>query len=141
MRLVIWVALALTVSCANTSPPEVTPATEDAETENLPAPFTPEQIRDAFVPGLVVTWAFDAKASKTWQRWTVTKADQTHVTISFEDIDVDASPLIALDAGSGITSAVGHTLKYDVRDSIFDPHEGYVLRFEQDIAEIGRAHV
>ncbi len=54
-----------------------------------------------------------------------------------EDIDVDASPLIGLDAGSRVTSAVGHTLKYDVRDSVFDPHEGYVVRLEQDIAGLG----
>ena len=54
-----------------------------------------------------------------------------------EDIDVDASPLIKLDAGSRITSAVGHTLKYDRRDSSFDPREGYVLRFEQDVAGLG----
>ena len=54
-----------------------------------------------------------------------------------EDIDIDASPLIALDAGSRVTSAVGHTLKYDVRDSPFDPRKGYVVRFEQDIAGLG----
>ena len=54
-----------------------------------------------------------------------------------EDIDVDASELIKLDAGSRVTSAVGLTLKYDVRDSSFEPHEGYVVRIEQDLAGLG----
>ena len=54
-----------------------------------------------------------------------------------EDVDVDASPLIAIEAGSRITSAVGHTLLYDLRDSVFDPREGYVVRLEQDIAGLG----
>ena len=54
-----------------------------------------------------------------------------------KNIDIDASPFIQADTGTRTTSAVGHALSYDVRDSRFDPTEGYVLRLDQEIAGLG----
>lgn len=53
------------------------------------------------------------------------------------DVDLDASPFITFEAGTRITSSLGHSLIYDVRDSRFNPTEGYFSRFDQDVAGIG----
>jgi outer membrane protein insertion porin family len=53
------------------------------------------------------------------------------------DVDLDASPFIKFEAGTRITSSLGHSLIYDVRDSRFDPTEGYFTRFDQDVAGFG----
>ena len=54
-----------------------------------------------------------------------------------EDVDLDASPLIKFEVGTRITSSLGHSLIYDVRDSRFDPTDGYFARFDQDVAGFG----
>lgn len=53
------------------------------------------------------------------------------------DVDEDASVFIQDEEGSRITSLVGQTLTYDQRDQRFLPSEGYVLRFDQDLAGLG----
>ena len=54
-----------------------------------------------------------------------------------KNFDADISPLILADSGLRVTSAVGHTIAYDVRDSFIHPREGYVVRLQQDIAGLG----
>ena len=53
---------------------------------------------------------------------------------SLNNFDDDISPFILKDSGARVTSAVGHTISYDTRNSIFNPTEGYVIRLEQDLA-------
>ena len=53
------------------------------------------------------------------------------------NFNTDISPLILADSGVRVTSAFGHTISYDVRNSVFSPSEGYVVRLEQDIAGLG----
>ncbi len=49
----------------------------------------------------------------------------------------DVSPFIRAESGARVTSAIGHTISYDVRNSFFNPTEGYVVRIEQDFAGLG----
>jgi len=53
------------------------------------------------------------------------------------NFDVDVSPFIRAESGARVTSAIGHTLSYDVRNSLFNPTEGYVVRIDQDVAGLG----
>lgn len=59
--------------------------------------------------------------------------DQTTI----ENIDTDASRLIRSQEGEEITSAIGHGITYDRRDSITSPTEGYVLRLNNTVAGLG----
>ena len=54
-----------------------------------------------------------------------------------EDVDEDASRFIQDEQGEDLTVLIGQTLTYDVRDTTFLPSEGYLLRFEQDLAGLG----
>lgn len=54
-----------------------------------------------------------------------------------EDVDNDASIFIREEEGSALTAAIGHTLTYDVRDTQFLPSNGYLIRFDQDVADFG----
>lgn len=53
------------------------------------------------------------------------------------DVDVNASRYIKDQMGERVTSMIGQSFVYDMRDSKFDPREGYMLRFNQDFAGIG----
>ena len=54
-----------------------------------------------------------------------------------DDVDDDASVFIQQEEGSRITSAVGQTLTYDLRDTRFLPSEGFLLRLDQELAGLG----
>ena len=54
-----------------------------------------------------------------------------------EDVREDASRFIRDEEGEDLTVLIGQTLTYDVRDTAFLPTEGYLLRFEQDLAGLG----
>jgi outer membrane protein insertion porin family len=54
-----------------------------------------------------------------------------------EDVDNDASVFIQREEGNRVTSLVGQTFTYDVRDTRFLPSEGYILRLDQDLAGLG----
>ncbi|MEE9249683.1 MAG: outer membrane protein assembly factor BamA, partial [Alphaproteobacteria bacterium] len=51
--------------------------------------------------------------------------------------DVTASVFVIGQEESTITSALGQSLSYDVRDSKVDPTEGYIVRLSNDLAGIG----
>ena len=53
------------------------------------------------------------------------------------DIDDDASQIIKDQGDSVVASIVGQTLTYDVRDSRISPTDGFVARFETDVAGLG----
>ncbi len=54
-----------------------------------------------------------------------------------ESVSNDASVFIQREEGTRITSLVGQTFTYDVRDVRFLPSEGYILRLDQDLAGLG----
>ncbi len=54
-----------------------------------------------------------------------------------ENVDNSASVFIQDEEGTQVTSLIGQTLTYDRRDTRFLPSEGYLLRFDQDLAGLG----
>ncbi len=54
-----------------------------------------------------------------------------------EDVDEDASRFIQEEQGNELTSLIGQSFTYDVRDNRFLPSEGYLLRLSQDLAGLG----
>jgi outer membrane protein insertion porin family len=54
-----------------------------------------------------------------------------------ENISANASRFIQSQRGSSVTSSIGQTITYDLRDDRFLPTEGYVIRFRQDLAGLG----
>ncbi len=54
-----------------------------------------------------------------------------------ENVDANASLLIQDEKGQSLESAVSHELRYDTRDSRFDPREGMVLRLRNEFAGVG----
>jgi outer membrane protein insertion porin family len=50
------------------------------------------------------------------------------------DVRADASPFIQAEEGEDLTVLLGQSLTYDVRDTPFLPSEGYLIRFDQDVA-------
>jgi len=63
-----------------------------------------------------------------------------HFTVRNDDIhhvDNNASIYIKDEEGSYLTFLVGHDLTYDVRDARFLPSDGYLIRLDQDIADMG----
>jgi outer membrane protein insertion porin family len=61
-------------------------------------------------------------------------------TVRLDEIDGvsdDASIFIQEEEGSALTALIGHTLTYDVRDTRFLPSDGYLLRFDQSVADFG----
>ena len=53
------------------------------------------------------------------------------------DITTSTSPLIRGDAGTFVTSEIGYYVRYDTRDSILLPSEGFAARIDQGIAGFG----
>ena len=63
-----------------------------------------------------------------------------HYTLRQDEIDSvddDASRFIQDEEGSSVTSLVGQSLTYDVRDTKFLPSDGYLVRLDQDVAGLG----
>lgn len=57
--------------------------------------------------------------------------------VSITNVTSDASRYIREQEGSNLTSLVGHTLMYDMRDNNFDPTSGYMLKGTQELAGLG----
>ncbi len=53
------------------------------------------------------------------------------------DVRNDASPLIARDAGTAVTSSLGYNYVYDQRNDPLEPTGGFVGEFGQEIAGLG----
>ncbi len=53
------------------------------------------------------------------------------------DVDNDASAFIQAEEGKDLSLRLGQTLTYDRRDTRFLPTEGYLLRFQQEVAGLG----
>ncbi len=53
------------------------------------------------------------------------------------NVDSDASLVVQDDEGTRLLSSVSQELILDTRDSRFDPHEGYSIRFSTEVAGLG----
>lgn len=58
-------------------------------------------------------------------------------TVDITDIQPNASTFVREQAGTNVTSMVGHSFMYDKRDNKFDPSDGYYASFSQDLAGVG----
>ncbi len=56
---------------------------------------------------------------------------------NIENVDSDAPLLIQEEEGEALESTVSHELKYDTRDSRFDPREGTVVYLRNELAGLG----
>ena len=56
---------------------------------------------------------------------------------TIENVDADASFLVREEEGQSLKSTIWHELKYDTRDSRFNPREGMVLRLRNGLAGVG----
>ncbi len=59
------------------------------QVEMLPTPFTAEQIRDEWAPGLTLVMHTRTPGGETWERWTVVAADADGADIEFAQIDAE----------------------------------------------------
>jgi len=63
-----------------------------ADRSILPLPFTAEQIRDEWVPGLAIRFLRRTPEGETRERWTVLAADEQGVEIEFAVLDDAGNP-------------------------------------------------
>ena len=63
-----------------------------AETETLEPPFTAEQIRDEWTPGLTIVFHFLFPDRQEWHRWTVVEADADGAVIQYLPLDDQGQP-------------------------------------------------
>lgn len=60
--------------------------------ETLEPPFTAEQIRDEWTPGLTLVLHFLFEQRQEWQRWTVVEADADGAVIQYQPLDEQGRP-------------------------------------------------
>lgn len=56
---------------------------------------------------------------------------------SISNVNSTSSVYLQAQEGDSTTSAIGHTLAYDTRDSKLEPSEGYLVRFGNSVAGLG----
>ena len=57
--------------------------------------------------------------------------------VDITNVETTASRYIREQEGTNVTSLVGHSLMYDMRNNNFDPTEGYMVKVTQEIAGLG----
>ena len=88
-----WPALGVLVAvlgCGGEQAGEPVPPAPAAET--LEPPFTAEQIRDEWQPGLTIVFHFLFPDRQEWQRWTVVEADAETAVIQYLRLDGQGQP-------------------------------------------------
>ena len=90
--LIALLALSLLTACASDpqEQAEVEPAAPPpaaASPAFLETPYTAEQIRDAWVPGLSLKMVNETQYGKQYQRWTVVSADDEGADVEYAEID------------------------------------------------------
>ena len=68
-------------------------ATDVADAEILPRPFTAAQIRDEWVVGFNLTLLRETRGTEEVQRWTVVAADLDSLDIEYVTLDADGDPV------------------------------------------------
>ncbi len=99
MRKALLIAVAVcTIAACGTdpSPVEVNAPAPAPSAEPAPAilehPFTAEQIRDEWIPGLTLVMKTDSPEGGALERWTVVAAAAEGVEIRFQQIDAGGNP-------------------------------------------------
>lgn len=96
MLLVPALAALMALACS----PEKEPAAQEpftaratAPVEMLATPFTAEEIREVWQPGLELVMRQTTPRETTWQRWRVVAADDEGCSIEYTPIDESGGPL------------------------------------------------
>jgi outer membrane protein insertion porin family len=98
---------------------------------NIRRDFQSESSYDSAAVGVTLRSAFPiAQHLRQNVRYTIRKD-------VIENVGENASRFISDQTGSRITSSVGYTLSYDVRDRRLLPTQGYLARVSQDLAGLG----
>jgi len=125
----------LMFACAD--PPPATPLPpeipemeqEKAQPEQIPAPFTPEQIREAMPKGRILIWQVTNEGKVNQQRWFVRAADEREVTLVIQDYSDVAK---TMEPESVLTAKWS-----DLRDhAVFPP--GSTVRTEETVDLLGQ---
>lgn len=86
-------ALAAVLGCAAEPPGhEQAASPPPAAGDYLPVPFTSEQIREEWRPGLTLVLHFNYPDRQEWQRWTVVAADDDKAEIEYLPLDAQGKP-------------------------------------------------
>jgi hypothetical protein len=92
-RAIAWTVATLVLLCGCASPTAPAgpaappPPTEAAAPAILPRPFTAEQIREEWIPGLTLTLRRVGPAGAVLERWRVVAADEAGAEIEFAALD------------------------------------------------------
>ena len=97
LLIVILLLMPLLGCAAEPAVEEEAPPTAAAESEALAAdsltpPFTADQIRDEWAPGLTIVFHFNFPDRQEWQRWTVVEADSEGAVIEYLPLDSQGKP-------------------------------------------------
>jgi outer membrane protein insertion porin family len=85
--------------------------------------------RESFGGGLRMGYEITDKFSQSWNY------EISHDEV--KDVDFGASLAVQEQAGSSVKSQIGQALSYDGRDSRIDPTEGFLARYNIDLAGLG----
>jgi len=73
--------------CGGTASPPAETSGDASSPELLPTPYTAEQIRDEWVPGLSLRVRSVLPRAEVYERWTVLSADEAGAEIEYVDLD------------------------------------------------------
>jgi len=85
--------------------------------------------RQSFGGGLRLGYEITDKVSQSWNY------EISHDEVT--DVDSDASLAVQEQEGSSVNSEIGQALTYDARDSRSEPTEGFLARYNIDVAGLG----
>jgi len=95
--LIALVAVSLLSACGPQSPEPATPAPATPPAAAGPAfletPYSAEEIRDAWVPGLSLKMVNETEYGKQYQRWTVVAADAEGCDIEYAELDAQGNKI------------------------------------------------
>jgi outer membrane protein insertion porin family len=80
---------------------------------------------------------FTVRAGYAFNNFLSQTVDYSLVDRDVYDVESDASIYVKNEAGWSLLSQVGQTITLDHRDSILDPHSGFILRLGTDVAGLG----
>ncbi len=140
-------ALLAALGCAADPVEQAPPAPDSppaAAAESLEVPFTAEQIREEWRPGLTLVLHFAYPDRQEWQRWTVLAADEDGAEIAYLPLDAQGQPVgLAERARSSWADLRDHALfsaaearrERASRETAFGELEGWLYRVHDPQAE------
>ncbi len=142
-RWAVLAAVVAAIGCAAERAVEEAPPVPVAETDNLAPPFTAEQIRAEWTPGLTIVFSFVFPDRQEWQRWTVVEADDERALIQYLPLDDQGQPTGPPDHSPSrwtelrdhaLFPAAGAQRERVSRETILGPLEGWLYEVQDSEA-------